>query len=102
MKVVCDDFSLTYGNNYDGEILLESMYLMSEDILAKDPQLSEAFEHPNHLFGNDIFDFLPNLIRPRQALIIGGMGSRSFLHADPYEWTGWNFLVEGRKLCEYI
>jgi hypothetical protein len=47
-----------------------------------------------------MFKFFPEAIKPKSALIIGGVGARSFLHADPYAWTGWNYLIEGRKLCK--
>jgi len=77
----------------------DSIYLMNEDILQRSPKYRELFTLNTTIFGDDLFQHFPTLIRPRTALIIGGQGSRSFLHADPYEWTGWNYLVEGRKLC---
>lgn len=43
-----------------------------------------------------------NQFGPKKALIIGGVGSRSFLHADPYEWTGWNYCFEGAKLWTFF
>jgi len=79
----------------------ESWYLMSETCLNEDKELSAPLKLPERLFNKDIFQSFPKLIRPRSALIIGGEGARSFLHADPYEWTGWNYLFEGRKLCTY-
>ena len=79
----------------------ESWYLMSETCLNEDKELSVPLQLPERLFGKDIFQYFPKIIRPRSALIIGGEGARSFLHADPYEWTGWNYLFEGRKLCTY-
>ncbi len=48
----------------------------------------------------NLFDYFPESIRPKSALIIGGAGARSFLHRDPYDWIGWNYLLEGKKLCK--
>merc|ERR1711924_375840 len=31
----------------------------------------------------------------------GGTGGRSDLHADPFAWTGWNFLLEGVKIWKF-
>lgn len=33
---------------------------------------------------------------------MGGAGARSSLHADPMEWTGWNYLLEGSKLWTFL
>jgi len=77
----------------------ESWYMMDESILESESSLSKI-TLPKRLFGFDWFQYFPSKIRPKTALIIGGEGARSFLHADPYEWTGWNYLLEGRKLCE--
>lgn len=76
----------------------DSMYMMSEDILRSNKKLANLFNLPTDLFGSDYFSFFPEKIRPRQALIIGGMGSRSFLHSDPFDWVGTNFLLEGKKI----
>lgn len=70
--------------------------------MKRDGNLVKPFQHPTHLFGEDFFEYFPSAIRPLQALIIGGRGSRSFLHADPYEWNGWNYLVEGKKICTLV
>jgi hypothetical protein len=79
----------------------ESWYFMNEDILAEDKLLNKKFSLPERLFGFDLFNYFPEEIRPKTALIVGGTGSRSFLHVDPYEWTGWNYLLEGEKLCNF-
>ena len=55
-------------------------------------------EQIQNYFGENYFKYFPSTIQPKTALIIGGVGSRSFLHADPYEWMGWNYLLEGKKL----
>ena len=80
-----------------------SFYYMDESIMSKcAPDLESELELPQSLFGKNYFEYFPSLIRPRSALIMGGFGSRSFLHADPYEWIGTNYLFEGRKLWTFF
>jgi hypothetical protein len=79
----------------------ENLYLMNEDLLQNQTNLLEFLQASEGLFGNDLFEHFPEKIRPYQALIVGGIGARSFLHCDPYEWMGINYLFEGRKLCKY-
>ena len=90
------------GGVFDGSDHQESMYLMNEDVL-NDRQTSgwllDQLVLPEAIFGQDLFAHFPEQIRPKLALIIGGVGARSFLHGDPYEWMGWNYLLEGEKLC---
>eukprot|EP01041_Mallomonas_annulata_P011625 gene11625-24347_t len=90
------------GSILDDSTHDESWYLMDEDMLQEDEFLNAKLKLPERLFGIDIFQYFPEDIRPRTALIIGGEGARSFLHADPYEWTGWNYLLEGRKLWTFF
>ena len=92
-----EDFLSTIEDNSDH---FDSMYLMNEDILNMTPLPEDHFLLNQTIFGKDFFNLFPNRIKPKAALIIGGRGSRSFLHADPYEWTGWNYLLKGRKLCK--
>jgi len=82
----------------------ESSYLMTEDLLQRDALrgLAAQLPHPEWLFGPDLFQHFPATVRPQQALIVGGCGARSFLHADPYEWVGTNLLLEGRKLWTFF
>ena len=35
--------------------------------------------------------------RPENCLVVGGKGSSSALHVDPFDWTGWSLLLSGRK-----
>jgi hypothetical protein len=77
----------------------ENLYLMNEDLLQNQTNLLEFMQTSEGLFGSDLFKHFPEKIRPYQALIVGGIGARSFLHCDPYEWMGINYLFEGRKLC---
>lgn len=93
------EFLEALGENSDHE---DSMYLMNEDILPEGSELCEALRIPESLFGSDIFQHFPSPIRPKSALIIGGSGSRSFLHADPFEWVGWNYLMEGTKVWTFL
>jgi hypothetical protein len=80
-----------------------SFYYMDEDILTRTASdRIDELDLPEHLFGKDYFSYFPELVRPRSALVIGGMGSRSFLHADPYEWIGTSYLFEGIKLWTFI
>lgn len=94
-----EDFLSTLEDNSDHS---DSMYLMNEDILQVIPLPADHFFLNQTIFGKDFFNLFPMRIKPKVALIIGGRGSRSFLHADPYEWTGWNHLVKGRKLCKFL
>ena len=91
--------ALVEGSNH-----IDSMYFMSEEILQHEEarSLLGQLELPEELFGKDLFKSFPLSIRPHSALIIGGAGSRSFLHADPYEWTGWNYCFEGEKLWTFL
>jgi hypothetical protein len=98
-EAVFSEFLATVSDNSDH---FNSIYLMNEEILQRLPKSREQFTLNSTIFDKDLFQHFPPLIRPRTALIIGGQGSRSFLHADPYEWTGWNYLVEGRKLCSFL
>ena len=57
---------------------------------------------PEDYFGADIFEGFPDPVKPMgSCLIMGGEGSRSTLHADPYEWMGWNLCLEGSKLWTF-
>lgn len=86
----------------------ESWYMLSEDLLDTAPPDKEALRSPltlpPSLFGmHDYFDLFPKSVRPKKScVILGGPGARSFLHADPYEWTGVNYLFEGRKLWTFV
>ena len=80
----------------------ENIYLMTEDLLQQAPSLKTPLKHPDWLFDKDLFKHFPTAVRPQQALIVGGLGARSFLHRDPYEWMGTNYLLEGRKLWTFF
>jgi hypothetical protein len=109
-EVTLDTYECTL-NEYLGALgdnsnHLYSMYFISEDILQLEEArtLTSSLQLPSATFGDkgDLFSHFPESIRPMEALIIGGVGSRSFLHADPYEWTGWNYCMEGVKLWTFL
>lgn len=80
-----------------------SMYMLDEDLLMEAPDLADELKLPERLWPFDLFDLFPSPIRPKKpCLIIGGAAARSMLHADPFEWTGWNYLVEGAKLWTFF
>ena len=75
--------ALVEGSNH-----IDSMYFMRKKYSSlRKHEVFGQLELPEELFGKDLFKSFPLSIRPHSALIIGGAGSRSFLHADPYEWT---------------
>ena len=96
-QATLNEFLSSLSDNSDHD---ENMYLMNEDLLRNETQLLDFLNSASSLFGNDLFEHFPKEIRPYQALIVGGVGARSFLHCDPYEWMGMNYLFEGRKLCK--
>jgi hypothetical protein len=84
----------------------DNLYFMTETLLQNhaktlvvQPELTQL---PTRLFGPDWFSFFPQTIRPKSALVVGGKGARSFLHSDPFDWLGWNYLFEGEKLCKCL
>lgn len=80
----------------------ENIYMMTETLLEKHPDLMEPYVLPKDKFGVNLFDQFPALIKPKSALIVGSRGARSFLHSDPYDWLGWNYLLEGKKLWVFF
>jgi hypothetical protein len=75
-------------------------FLFDESVLRRRaaPDALRAFASlPAPLFEPDGFAAFPPALRPSVAcLLAGGAGARSTLHADPYSWTGWNYLIEAR------
>lgn len=94
------------GQSHHGD----AWYMLSEDLLdtagggAAAAALRTPLTLPPALFGAlDYFDLFPPSVRPKKScVILGGPGARSFLHADPYEWLGVNYLFEGRKLWTFL
>ncbi len=77
-----------------------SYLLFDENVLADHaPSLMDALQLPVDYFGQDLFPLFPEPLRPKDScLVAGGRGSRSKLHADPFEWVGWNYCFEGSKV----
>jgi hypothetical protein len=98
-EATLNEFVSSLSDNSDHE---ENMYLMNEDLLRNETKLKDFMRDSVSLFGEDLFQYFPKDIRPYQALIIGGVGARSFLHSDPYEWMGTNYLLEGKKLWTFF
>ena len=47
---------------------------------------------------DDLFELFPEELRPWNAMLLWGTKySRSSLHMDPYNWTGTNAVIRGRK-----
>eukprot|EP00112_Aurelia_sp_Birch-Aquarium-sp1_P021796 Seg5950.2 transcript_id=Seg5950.2/GoldUCD/mRNA.D3Y31 product="F-box protein" protein_id=Seg5950.2/GoldUCD/D3Y31 len=73
-------------------------YAEDEVFLVRNPELREDIKTPIYL-EEDFFQLLPQEIRPWNAMILWGTAySRSTLHIDPYNWTGTNAVLKGRKL----
>lgn len=52
---------------------------------------------------SNAFRWLPPELRfSDRALMFGGVGARSSLHADMTNWTGWNALFTGTKLWRFF
>lgn len=44
----------------------------------------------------------PELRFTDRAVLLGGAGARTSLHADHANWTGWNALFAGKKLWRFF
>tara|TARA_B110001452_G_scaffold53566_1_gene41014 strand:+ start:194 stop:1306 length:1113 start_codon:yes stop_codon:yes gene_type:complete len=71
-------------------------YLQDEEFLPAHPELYSDLEP--WLLGEDYYQVLPSVLRPDNAFFLwGAPHSRSTLHVDPYNWTGSNAVIFGRK-----
>ena len=56
---------------------------------------------PNYLqeyLKEDFYQLFPSEVKPWDAMLLWGTKfSRSSLHMDPYNWTGTNAVLKGRK-----
>lgn len=82
-------------------------FLFDEDFLAREAadevRLVERLSLPEELFGENLFRYFPEHLRPAPACIVGaGEGARSTFHRDPFEWTGTSFCVIGSKLWTFL
>lgn len=65
--------------------------IMISTIMIVNPFLQEYLEE-------DFFHLFPPSIQPWDAMLLWGTAfSRSSLHIDPYNWTGTNAVLNGRK-----
>jgi len=72
-------------------------YADDEVFLVRNPELKKDIDTPIYL-KEDFFSLLPQDIRPWNAMLLWGTRySRSTLHIDPYNWTGTNAVLRGRK-----
>ncbi|CAJ1423816.1 unnamed protein product [Effrenium voratum] len=79
----------------------DSVLLMDETLLA--PFAQRILEQAPAYLQSDWFHLFPPSWQPSPlCLILGGVGARSDLHADPLAWTGWNCLLRGRKLWRFF
>ena len=73
-------------------------YLQDEYFIPTHPELQRDIEpipEPLHV---DFFQSLPEGVKPESAFMLWGTRhSRSELHVDPYNWTGSNALLVGKK-----
>jgi len=82
-----------------------AFFLFDEQILV-DPSLSHLRAQvalPKTYFLQNLFDTFPEDLRPKDScLVVGGEGAHSTLHADPFDWMGTNYCLEGSKLWLFI
>jgi len=82
-----------------------AVFLFDEELLPRCPPKLRLTPAAHPLFaGCDAgFAAFPRALRPAPCcLLAGGLGARSSLHADPYNWTGWNYCLEGTKLWTFF
>lgn len=82
----------------------ESKFMMAEGLVPWDLELSCRAAVETVLCKEDegdLFELMPQGVKPSCCLLAGGDGARSNLHADPFEWVGWNVLLQGEKLWTF-
>ncbi|XP_028393862.1 F-box protein At1g78280-like isoform X2 [Dendronephthya gigantea] len=73
-------------------------YLQDELFIQLHPELRKDLGNPIYL-REDFFKIFPKEVRPWNAMLLWGTAySRSYLHVDPYNWTGTNAVFYGKKL----
>lgn len=73
-------------------------YLEDELFIEMNPELKKHLGQPVYL-KEDFFQLLPKELRPWNAMLLWGTAhSRSSLHIDPYNWTGTNAVLSGKKM----
>ncbi|XP_041471533.1 F-box protein At1g78280-like [Lytechinus variegatus] len=73
------------------------LYVEDEIFIPRRPSLKEDIGQVMYL-EEDFFQLFPEEIRPWNAMMLWGTAySRSALHIDPYNWTGSNAVIWGKK-----
>ncbi|XP_071109711.1 uncharacterized protein [Haliotis cracherodii] len=72
-------------------------YLEDELFIPLRPQLYKQVQTSTYTTEN-FFNLFPQEIRPWDCMLLWGTAySRSSLHIDPYNWTGTNAVIKGKK-----
>ena len=72
-------------------------YLQDELLIQLHPELREHLGNTIYL-KEDFFKIFAKEVRPWNAMLLWGTAySRSFLHIDPFNWTGTNAVFYGKK-----
>ncbi|CAE7766033.1 jmjd6 [Symbiodinium sp. CCMP2592] len=94
-RVLCE---LVPNSCHDDPVLL-----MDENVVSTTSLANSLLEAAPTFLRRDLFGEFPRMLRPSQlCLVAGGRGARSDLHIDPLSWTGWNSLLQGRKLWRFF
>ncbi|XP_071511347.1 uncharacterized protein [Diadema antillarum] len=73
------------------------LYVEDEIFIPRRPKLQEDIGTSIYL-QEDFFELFPQEIKPWNAMLLWGTAhSRSALHIDPYNWTGTNAVIWGKK-----
>ncbi|CAE7900772.1 PSR [Symbiodinium microadriaticum] len=81
----------------------DPVLLMDENVVSTTSLANSLLEAAPPFLREDLFCEFPLMLRPAQlCLVVGGQGARSDLHIDPLSWTGWNCLLQGRKLWRFF
>ena len=81
----------------------DAFFLFDENLMTVHGDLRAKLALPERYFGQNHFERFPEDMRPKDScLVVGGEGARSTLHADPFDWMGTNYCLEGSKLWVFI
>lgn len=77
--------------------LQQWLYIEDELFFPSHPELQKDLGNIPYL-KEDFFSLFPKEVRPWNSMLLwGGHHSKSPLHMDPYNWTGTNAVLKGRK-----
>jgi len=81
----------------------DAVFIMDEGLLADAAEeLRGAVALDPEEWGPNWFELFPEQLRPSDCALIGGASARSTLHADPFSWQGYNYLLEGEKIWTFL